>query len=247
MNKTFEANFTTTGSPTIKIYKIYKGVYTLVKTDTMSATPETGKYSYEFVELDQLSDYSARMELGDEKLNGVYNGIFSQIFAKQSTGGGGGEYKMTKEELERITKEMGKLLKESLENVEISLPDELGEKEISKAVGDINSVAKKTLETILVASKKQGELLSAFSLKIGENNTDKIAVIKKIDEIISSQKDISDEMKGILLKKMEEQVSSNDGRFKQFAKLLGAFREEKKKESRDFARLLGAFRNEMKK
>jgi hypothetical protein len=252
-NKTFEANFSATGTPTIKIYEVKGGVYTLVKSDTMVATPETGKYSYNFKELNQLSDYSARMELGAETSNGVYNGIFSTILARtvERGGGGGGSYKMTPEELERIVEEMTKLMKESLSDIEVSLPDGIGETEIAKAIGRLEAMGKKNLKEITDATENQKRIIEQFDLRATERGQGGEEIIKRIDSLIENQKDLTGVLKDEIIKQIEEgiekSIKSGSDVSKNFAKLLTAFREERKTETQNFAKLLTAFRNEIKK
>ncbi|RLI72287.1 MAG: hypothetical protein DRP02_02415 [Candidatus Gerdarchaeota archaeon] len=248
MNTTFEASFVTTGTPTIKIYRVVGEKYTLVKSDTMKATPVTGKYAYEYKEINQLQDYSARMVLDGEIVDGVYNGIFSTILARtvERGGSGGGVYKMTKEELERIVSEMTHLLQKSLNGIEIELPDGIGEEEILNAVKRIETVGKESFRKIGLASEKQAQLIEKLSLQMDVEKGDFKSVVEKIDNIISSQETLSGELKTAILSEMLSITEGKEGKFKKFAELLGAFRTEQMKEAKNFAKLLGAFRNELK-
>jgi len=234
MSNNFEANFEGTGTPTINIYNVVAGKYTLVKTDNMVATAETGKYSYHFKELKELLDYSARMTLGDETRNGVYNGIFSSIFAQAGrNGGGGGSYKMSKAELDRIVEEMGDLIKESLSQVEISLPDGLGEPEIASAILELKKTGERAMQEL------------TDSVKNREDSGNK-ELSKKFDKIIDSQGDISGSMKEEIIKELSKGVSGQDKNYKNISLLISSFRKEQKKESTEFAKLISAFRKEMK-
>lgn len=247
MSNNFEANFSGTGTPIIKIYKVVGGEYTLEKTDDMVATPETGKFSYEYKQLNQFSDYSARMELGCEQQNAVYNGIFSEIFAKAGTGGGGGNFRMTKAELDRIVAEMGLLFQDALSKVEVSLPDGLGESEIAAAVLKVKNAGIQGVEKINEISKIHEESVRKFSLQLEEKGLDSKDLDEKLDRIIGAQNDITESMKDAIIKEISENISGKEDQFKKFASLLAVFRKEQQREMRQFARLIDTFRKELKK
>ncbi len=230
MDIVFEANFATTGSPSIKIYKIEEGVYTLVKTDTMVATPETGKYSYKYAEGDAVSDYSARMALGEETVNGVYNSLFYTILSKCGGGGGGGIVysSMTKAQVKKIVEMAETMFKETLNDIYVSVPNDLGVAEVKEAINKIEIASKDSIENIenkttesvirkveamkLYSAQNAKEVVSGIEKYLAaftEESKEVLSVdtAKIIDKIVAELKDTTKESLLNDVNKIKENVS----------------------------------------
>ena len=183
MDVIFEANFKTVGTPDIRIYRVIEdGVYSLVKTDTMGATTETGKYSYTYQEGNALYDYSARMELGTEELNGVYNSIFEATLARAGHGNSGGitYANMTKTQVLKFVEMAKELFQKSLDDLHISIPEDLGQREVEAAIGEINLASKGAIVSINADVKKAIETIAKeLSVNITNNNQDIIDKVEK--------------------------------------------------------------------
>lgn len=249
-NKVFEANFTTTGSPTINIYEVNKDVYTLVKSDTMVATPETGKYAYNYDRLNQTKDYSARMELGTESVDAVWNGIFSQIFAKAGTGGGfaGETKKFTKDELKDITDQMTDLFKESLSGVEVSLPDDLGKKELLDAIESIKLAGidniKQISDKIRIAKPEkfdESNLLKSMNDAFEKTSKSLIENKDSFNSVFTSLNDMLETLSG----SVKGGFDKNEDRFTKMLKAMKVINERRKKDGDLFTSMAAAFRKEI--
>ena len=239
---TFVANFTTTASSTITINKVVGGVETLAETGSMTEGTETGVYLYDFSG-NVTSDYIAYMKQGTNLVVGKYNGILSSILQKPTGGGGGGtNQKITKEQLKEITEDMTKLMKESLNGLEIELSDDLGLKEIQTAIDEIKRAG--------IESMKQINDKVELSKPEKQDNAELVkSITDMFDEVKNSQKEkdelIENSMKSIL-ESVEGGIHKNEKRFVGLLKSMKVINDKRKAESVLFSKLIGAFRKEIK-
>ncbi len=206
MDIVFEATFVATGDPTIEIYEVSDGnTYTLVKTDTMTATPLSGLYSYWFKDGNAVKNYTVRMTLGAEKLESTYNSIFSSILARAGGGGGGSVIysKMTELQVRKIVDMAKKLFQDGLDDISIEIPTDLGRKEVTEAISAINSASQSTIAKLekkvglatdkqiqkiaLDYTKDHSELIGAVEYFLKGCSNENVALAEGIKEHISNK------------------------------------------------------------